>query len=73
MRKDPAVFIEHILESTQNIENFTRGVTKVQFLKNKEKQSAVIREIEVIGKRLRISHPHLRSKKLISPGKTLRE
>lgn len=49
MKKDFLVFIKHILESISNIEEFTRGVAKRQFLKNKEKQNATIRELEVIG------------------------
>jgi len=49
MIKDPLVFILHIIESINNIELFTRGVSFDYFLKNKEKQNAVIREIEIIG------------------------
>lgn len=49
MKKDPLIFIEHILENIEDIENFIRNVTKEDFLKNKEKQNAVIRSIEVIG------------------------
>ena len=49
MKKDPLIFIEHILESIKNIEDFMQGVSKSYFLNNKEKQSAVIREIEIIG------------------------
>ncbi|MEK6921709.1 MAG: DUF86 domain-containing protein [Nanoarchaeota archaeon] len=49
MKKDVLIFVEHILESIHNIEDFMDGVTKEVFLKNKEKQSAVIRQIEIIG------------------------
>ena len=49
MKKDPIVFVRHILESIINIENFMKDVNKKSFLKNKEKQSAVIRQIEIIG------------------------
>jgi uncharacterized protein with HEPN domain len=47
--KDDSVFVGHILESIENIEKFMKGVPKVFFSKNREKQSAVIREIEIIG------------------------
>ena len=47
--KDALIFVEHILDSMKNIEDFTKGVPKESFMKNKEKQSAVIRQIEVIG------------------------
>src|SRR3989344_5510171 len=49
MNKEPTIFIEHILESIENIESFIKSSTKVDFLENKEKQSAVIRQIEIIG------------------------
>jgi len=47
--KDSLIFIKHILESINNIENFTKNVERGKFLKDKEKQSAVIRQIEIIG------------------------
>ena len=49
MKKNYFIFVEHILESIKNIENFMRDVEKDKFLKDKEKQSAVIRQIEIIG------------------------
>lgn len=48
MRK-PIIFIMHILDSIKYIEIFIRNVSKDSFIKNREKQNAVIREIEVIG------------------------
>lgn len=47
--KDETIFIEHIKEAIENIEEFTRGVTKNKFFKSKEKQYAVIRAIEIMG------------------------
>ena len=49
MKKDPLIFIEHVLESIENIESFMRNISKNDFLRNIEKQSAVIRQIEIIG------------------------
>lgn len=49
MKKDPIVFIEHILECIELIEEYTRGVTKEEFFKSKQLQDSVIRRIEVIG------------------------
>ena len=49
MKKESLIFIEHILESISDIESFVKGITKKSFLKNKEKQNAVIRSIEIIG------------------------
>lgn len=47
--KDPSIFLEHILENINDIENFMRNVKKEDFIKNKEKQKAVIKSIEIIG------------------------
>jgi uncharacterized protein with HEPN domain len=47
--KEPIIFIEHILENIVDIEKFIEGVDKEDFLKNKEKQNAVIRSLEIIG------------------------
>lgn len=49
MKKDPKIFIKHILESISRIESFSRGLAKEDFLKDELKQSAIIRQLEVIG------------------------
>lgn len=49
MIKDPLVFIEHILDSITAIELFTKNLSKEKFQKDRLKQSAVIRELEIIG------------------------
>jgi len=49
MKKDPKIFIEHILESVERIEEYTKELTKKDFLRSKEKQDAIIRRIEIIG------------------------
>ncbi len=49
MKKDTGVFINHILESIEKIEEFTRGVSKENFLKSAQLQDAVIRRLEIIG------------------------
>ena len=49
MKKEPIVFIEHILECIELIEEYTREVTKEEFFKSKQLQDSVIRRIEVIG------------------------
>ncbi len=47
--KNPLIFIEHIAELIKDIEDFTNGVSRGDFLKDKKLQGAVIRNIEVIG------------------------
>ncbi len=49
MTPDSAVFLEHILNSIQRISSFTKGISKNTFLKKEMVQSAVIRELEIIG------------------------
>jgi len=49
MKKDPTIFIEHILESIQVIEEYTRDMDEEDFLGDKLKQDAVMHRIIVIG------------------------
>jgi uncharacterized protein with HEPN domain len=49
MQKDDSIYLEHILQAIQKIEDYTNGVEYLVFIKNEEKQDAVIRKIEIIG------------------------
>lgn len=49
MKKDPIIFLEHIADCIENIQVFMEGVSQERFNHNIEKQSAVFRQIEVIG------------------------
>ncbi|MFH1510447.1 MAG: DUF86 domain-containing protein [Candidatus Woesearchaeota archaeon] len=49
MKRDIGLFVDDILESIRNIEEFTLGLNKEKFSKDKLRQSAVIRQLEVIG------------------------
>jgi len=42
-------YLKHIIDAIKDIGSFTKGLTKIQFLKNKLRQSAVIRQLEIIG------------------------
>ena len=48
MDKDK-LYISHILSAIESIEEFTRGLDHDNFLSNKLVQSAVIRQVEIIG------------------------
>src|SRR3989344_1868013 len=50
MSKDNLFFLQHVLDSIFEIEKFMRGINKTKFNANKEKQNAVFRSLEVIGK-----------------------
>lgn len=49
MKRDVGLFIEDILKSIKNIEDFTKGMNREKFSRNELKQSAVIRQLEIIG------------------------
>jgi len=48
MKKDPRVYLAHILECIQKIERFTEG-GRDQFFQEEMIQDAVLRNFEVIG------------------------
>ena len=47
--KNDLVYIKHILDSINAIIDFSRGIDKEELASNRMKQSAIVREIEVIG------------------------
>ena len=49
MKKDPIIFLKHILESIEIIETYVKNKDKKNFVSNKLLQDAVIRRIEIIG------------------------
>jgi len=71
MKKDPFIFIEHILENIDDIESFTKGVDKKRFLENKEKQNAVIRSLEIIGEAVKNIPQSMRAKYPKTPWKEI--
>ncbi|MBS3156895.1 DUF86 domain-containing protein [Candidatus Woesearchaeota archaeon] len=42
-------YIQHIRDAIRYIENFIKGLTKDKFFKDKLRQSAVVRQLEIIG------------------------
>lgn len=53
MRKDPRIFLEHILENVGKIEMDTQDLAEAGFLENALVQDAVIRRLEIIGEAVR--------------------
>lgn len=49
MKKDPKIFLQHILESISEIEKYTKGISEDKFSKSTQIQDAVIRRLEIIG------------------------
>lgn len=48
MKKDK-VYLKHILDAVSDIEQFMQDVSREDFFKNREKQYAVLRALEIIG------------------------
>ncbi len=48
-KKDDSVFLRHILDAINLIEEYLRGKSYADFKSNRMLQDAVIREIEIIG------------------------
>ena len=49
MKRNVGWFIEDIKESIKNIEDFSMGLNREKFSKDKLRQSAIIRQLEIIG------------------------
>ena len=49
MEKDNSVFIKHILDSINAIEDFSKDISKDKLESSRLIQSAVVREIQIIG------------------------
>ncbi len=49
MKKDPKVFIGHIIESIELIEQYANNQTINKFKKNTALQDAIVRRLEIIG------------------------
>ena len=62
MKKDPTIFLKHILESIEHIENYTKGLNEKDFMEFEEKQDAVIRRLEVLGEAVKNLPENFRKK-----------
>ena len=54
IKKDPKIFIEHILESIREIERNTKNISEDEFLNLVTIQDAVARRLEIIGEAVKI-------------------
>ena len=60
--KDDLAFIEHILDSINAIEEFSKNMNKEKLMSNRLKQSAIVREIEIIGEAVKNISESLKDK-----------
>lgn len=49
MKKDPLIYLKHILESVEQIEDYTCDLLEVEFMDSEQTQDAVLRRLEIIG------------------------
>ena len=49
MKRDDSVYLIHILDSIYQVEEYTEGLTKEEFLAKRLVQDGTIRQIEIIG------------------------
>ena len=49
MTKDPAILFWHIIESIDSIYSYLEKSSEQDFMKDQEKQDAVVRRLEIIG------------------------
>jgi uncharacterized protein with HEPN domain len=71
MKKDPRIFVHHILESICLIEGYSDGKTLEDFIASTSLQDMIIRRIEIIGEAvkhlpddLRDEHPEVPWRKM---------
>ena len=71
MKKNPKIFLSHILESINEIEKDIAGLDELEFFRNTTVQDAVIRRLEIIGeatknlpKSFRDKHPEIQWRKV---------
>ncbi|MBU0907294.1 MAG: DUF86 domain-containing protein [Nanoarchaeota archaeon] len=62
MKRDILLFIEDISEAIKKIETFSMGVDETLFLKDELRQSAIIRQLEVIGEAVKNIPEEFRAK-----------
>ena len=71
MKRDIGLFIDDILESINNIKDFTNRIDKEKFLKDKLRQSAVSRELEIIWEAVKNIPEEVRKKYPFLPWKNI--
>ena len=49
MKKDAKIFLAHILESIERIENFVKSISQEKFIQDEKTHDATIRRLEIIG------------------------
>jgi len=62
MKKNDSVYLRHILNSIERIEDYTEGMEKDDFLSSNLVQDGTIRQIEIIGEATKNLSKNIREK-----------
>jgi uncharacterized protein with HEPN domain len=71
MKKDPKVFLDHILESIKLIEEYRSEKTRDDFLKSVGLQDMIVRRLEIIGEAVKNLPQEIKEKHLDIPWKRI--
>jgi len=66
MKRDDALYLQHMLDAIAKVESYLQGIDETAFGQNSLVQDGVIRQIEIIGEAskrvsepLRVQYPHI--------------
>jgi uncharacterized protein with HEPN domain len=62
MKRDDTVYLHHILDAIDRIEEYTKGMSENEFLGNSMAHDAVVRQMEIIGEAARNISVEFRNK-----------
>ena len=62
MKKDNFLFLRHIFECIEKIDEFTNKISEDEFMKSVQIQDAVMRRLEIIGEATKNLSNHFREK-----------
>lgn len=62
MKKEPLIYLHHILNSINLIQGYTEGMDEEQFLRNQMVEDACVRNFEIIGEAAKQIEPDFRER-----------
>jgi len=71
MKRDFRVYLDDILEAIRNIQEYTRGLTFEEFVKDRKTVDAVIRNFEIVGEATKHIPERIRKKYPKAPWKDM--
>ncbi len=62
MKRDEMLFLDDILENINDLERFSKGLTKESLEKNKLRKNAITRSLEIIGEAVKNISPQTKER-----------